>query len=51
MAKYKVLSDNCTLSDKGTTVNSADFPEVNFEALVEGGHVAIVSTKSEKEEN
>lgn len=49
MAKhsYRVLSDNCTLGEKGKRV-SVDDDEVNVSALVDGGHLEPVG-KTAKE--
>lgn len=48
MATYKIISDNCTLGNQGSTVTEAELEDVNFEALLEGGHIEVVSSKSQK---
>jgi hypothetical protein len=49
MAIYKVLSDNCGLGVKDSLVDSEKCEECNIEALVVGGHLAEVTSKSNKE--
>ena len=54
MATFKVLSDNCTLGKEGATIDSANDTSVNYDALVEGGHLEEVKAqafKSVKEGN
>ena len=48
MATYKIISDNCTLGNQGSTVTEAELEDVNFQALLEGGHLEVVSSKSQK---
>lgn len=42
MAIYKVLSNNCALGKQYDTVDSAKFAGINFEALVQSGHLEEV---------
>lgn len=51
MATYKVISDNCTLGNQGSTVTEAELEGINFEALLEGGHLEVVSSKTAKQSN
>ncbi len=39
MAIYKVLSNNCTLGKQGETVDTAKNAGIDFDALVQGGHL------------
>jgi hypothetical protein len=50
MAQYKVISDNCGLGNQGETVDSDKFEGVNFDALVEGGHIVEAKGKTESKE-
>jgi len=51
LASFKVISDNCTLGNQGSTVTEAELEDVNFEALLEGGHLEVVSSKTQKNTN
>jgi hypothetical protein len=51
MTTYKVISDNCTLGKQGSTVTEAELEDVNLQALLEGGHLELVSSKSTKQTN
>lgn len=48
MATYKVLSDNCTLGVKGTTIVVADDTGINYDALVSGEHLEEVKSQTPK---
>jgi hypothetical protein len=50
MAQYKVLSDNCSLGEIGSVVDESKTEGFNVEALVEGGHLALVSAKVSKQD-
>lgn len=55
MATFRIVSDKMALGSVGAVVDSADWPEINFEALVDGGHVehaalAPAAKKSDKKE-
>lgn len=43
MARYEVLTDHCTLADKGDTVDLDDTPAVA--ALVDAGHLRVTDPK------
>ena len=42
MPNFRILSDKTTLGSPGELVDSASHPAINFEALVEGGHIEPV---------
>lgn len=46
MATYKVLSDNFASGKQGDVLDSAVLDGCNIEALVEGGHIVEVNSKS-----
>jgi hypothetical protein len=48
MATYKVISDNCTLGKVGQSIDSANDTSVNYDALVEGGHLEEVKAQAIK---
>ena len=48
MARYKVLTERCTLGDKNATVSDEDHPGVNFRALVRARHLSLVPDKPAK---
>lgn len=48
MATYKVISDNCTLGKVGQSIDSANDTGVNYDALVEGGHLEEVKAQATK---
>lgn len=48
MQSFKVISDNCTIAQQGATVTEAELEGLNFQALIEGGHLELVSSKSQK---
>lgn len=51
MQSFKVISDNCTLAKQGSTVTEAELDGLNLQALLEGGHLEIVSSKPQKQSN
>lgn len=51
MTTYKIISDNCTLGKQGATVSEAELDGLNLQALLEGGHLEVVSSKSQKQSN
>ena len=50
MATYKVTSDNFAKGAKGSTVSDADLEGLNISALIEGGHLSEVKSKTESKE-
>jgi hypothetical protein len=48
MQSFKVISDNCTLGKQGATVTEAELEGLNLQALLEGGHLEVVSSKTQK---
>jgi hypothetical protein len=44
--QYKVTSDRSTLGIMGAIVNESELEGVNLQALLDGGHLEAVSTKS-----
>lgn len=51
MTTYKIISDNCTLGKQGSTVTEAELDGLNSQALLEGGHLEVVSSKPQKQSN
>ena len=51
MASFKVISDNCTVGKQGSTVTEAELDGLNLQALLEGGHLELVSSKPQKQSN
>lgn len=51
MQSFKVISDNCTVGKQGATVTEAELDGLNLQALLEGGHLELVSSKSTKQSN
>jgi hypothetical protein len=45
--QYKVISDRCTLGSVGAIVNESELEGVNFQALLDGGHLEAVSKKED----
>jgi hypothetical protein len=45
MAQYTVISDKTTLGKPGTAVDSKDLEGYNVDALIEGGHIAVATSK------
>jgi hypothetical protein len=41
MTTYTVLSDNCAVGAKNSTVSDDDLGNCNIHALIEGGHIAV----------
>lgn len=48
MATYKVVSKRLVGLAEGATVSDADLAGANIAALVEGGHLAAIGSKSPK---
>jgi hypothetical protein len=48
MQSFKVISENCTLAKQGATVTEAELDGLNLQALLEGGHLEVVSSKTQK---
>lgn len=48
--QYKILSDRCTLGELGAIITPTDMTTDNLQALVDGGHIEAVATKSNKTE-
>lgn len=46
MASYKVLSDNFAAGKQNEVLDSSALDGCNIAALIEGGHLAEVNTKS-----
>lgn len=46
--QFKVISDRCTLGEVGAIVTPTDMSADNLAALVEGGFIEAVATKSTK---
>jgi hypothetical protein len=51
MTTYKISSDNCTLGKLGSTVTEAELDDLNLQALLDGGHLELVSSKPTKQTN
>lgn len=45
MTTYRIISDNLTLGNSGTTVSDDDLAGLNVAALITGGHLEAVSVK------
>ena len=50
MAQYKIVSDNCSLADKGSVIDEKALEGFNVDALVEGGHISEITAKVSKEQ-
>jgi len=48
MAQYKVLSDNFAGADRGDTVEETALEGLNIEALIDGGHLAMIGSAKAK---
>jgi hypothetical protein len=48
MSTYKILSNNCTLGEAGTTVQADDLDGYNVDALIAGGHIEAIAAKTTK---
>ena len=51
MTTYKITSDNCTLGQRDTIIDGDALDGCNVDALIEGGHLVNVATKSVKTES
>jgi hypothetical protein len=49
MTSYKILSDRLTIGKQGQTIDADALDGANIQALVDGGHIAIVSAKQTPE--
>jgi hypothetical protein len=49
MTSYKITSENCTLGKLGSTVTEAELHDLNLQALLDGGHLEVVSSKQTKQ--
>jgi hypothetical protein len=49
MATYKIISDRLTVGKQGQTIDDDALAGANIQALVDGGHIAIVSAKKTEE--
>jgi hypothetical protein len=48
--QYKVVSDRCSLGELGAIVVPSDMSADNLAALVEGGHIELVTKSNTKTE-
>ena len=48
--QYKVVSDRCSLGELGAIVVPSDMSADNLAALVEGGHIELVTKSNAKTE-
>ena len=49
MSSYKILSDRLTIGKQGQTIYDEALDGANIQALIEGGHIAIVGAKQTSE--
>jgi len=49
MSSYKILSDRLTLGNQGQTIDDDALDGANIQALIDSGHIAIVSAKKTEE--
>ena len=49
MSSYKILSDRLTIGKQGQTIDEEALDGANIQALIDGGHIAIVSAKKTEE--
>jgi len=49
MTSYKIISDRLTLGKQGQTIDADALDGANIQALIDGGHIAIVSAKKTEE--
>jgi hypothetical protein len=49
MSSYKILSDRLTLGKQGQTIDDDALVSANIQALIDGGHIALVSAKKTEE--
>jgi hypothetical protein len=50
MAQYKIVSDNCSLADKGSVIEDQALEGFNVDALIQGGHIVEITAKVSKEQ-
>lgn len=50
MARYEVLTEECTLAARGATVDESEFADRNIDvdALIAGGHLREVTTAASR---
>lgn len=46
MKQYKVISDNFSLGEKGTTVTESELEGLSLQMLVEAGHLEPIAAKT-----
>jgi len=51
MAQYKVVSKKMPQFKHGSMVDESDLVGANIQALLDGGHIAVIGNKSFKKEN
>ena len=49
--QYKIVSERCSLGELGAIVVPSDMSADNLAALVEGGHIELVTKSNAKSEN
>jgi len=49
MTSYKIISDRLTIGKQGQTFDDDALNGANIQALIDGGHIAIVSAKQTSE--
>ena len=49
--QYRIMTDNCTLGVVGATISDSDTAGYNIAALVDGGHLELVTVKVTKSES
>ena len=49
MRSFKILSDRLTIGKQGQTIDEDALDGANIQALIDGGHIAIVSAKKTEE--
>lgn len=49
--QYKVVSDRCSLGELGAILVPSDMSPDNLAALVEGGHIELVTKSNTKSDN
>jgi hypothetical protein len=49
MSSYKIISDRLTIGKQGQSIDADALDGANIQALIDGGHIAIVSAKQTSE--
>ena len=49
MSSYKIISDRLTIGKQGQIIDDNALDGANIQALIDGGHIAIVSAKQTPE--